>query len=185
MSNSTMLGHLRRTTRIDVALALTSAGIIYLAWVLATWAAKSVALALASAQTPAASALAGSLVNSFTSWGALVFDLAGPLWMVAGLWLVIRASRQRRVISWSWLLIAGQGLASILLAVWAAVAAREALWLAAAPVGEAPAADWAPVAVAVAVLIWVSTLVWLLLDRARLRRRPLVADASRTHAYRR
>ncbi len=176
-----MLGRTRRTTRTDVSLALTLAGIVYLAWVWACWTAAAVATGMA--EGPPASGAAAAFVSVFGSWARHIFDILGPLWMLASLYLVIRASRQRRIISWSWLLIACHGIAAILVATWAALSQ------AAVASGEntvlPPSSDWSPLVVTVAVLIWFGTLGWLIYERLRLGRGPAIRDGAKTHAYRR
>ena len=119
-----MLGRIRRTTRTDVSFALIMAGLVYLAWVLACWSAKETALALGSANdTTDLAALAEALAATFGSWTRGIFDVIGPIVMLWSLYMVIRASRQRRIISWSWLIISCQALAAILIALMATVAA--------------------------------------------------------------
>ncbi len=114
-----MLGHVRRTTRTDVALALLLAGIAYLVWALSCWSAKHTALLLQSREGVASlPAITSTFLDTFGSWPRLIFDLAGPVWMLAGLYMIIRASRQHRIISWSWLLVSCQAIAGLLIAVW-------------------------------------------------------------------
>ncbi len=186
-----MLGRVRRTTRTDISLALVMAGFVYLAWVLACWTAKDSAANIqwsVEARDAPVTALDSPFVKTFGSWGRIVFDLAGPLWMVASLYMVIRASRQRRIISWSWLLLSSQGIIAIGIAVWASLAQRPVIAGGAAALAERTTVDWWPAMVVIGVLVWIGTLVWLLLDRLRLRR--LVRgsarrDGFRTQAYRR
>lgn len=174
-----MLGRVQRTTRTDVALALTMAGFSYLAYVLACYMAKS--CAAGAVNLAAGSTLARTFHATFHSWEACFFDFLGPLWMLAGLYMVIRASRQHRIISWSWLLISCQAVAAILIASWAALAARTLTMTA-----PAEHVNWSPVLVALATLTWVGTLVWLIVDRARLKhyRGPSLGDGQKTMAYR-
>ncbi len=189
-----MLGRVRRTTRTDVALALILAGLVYLAWALACWSAKRSAAymdhqAMASATYRSAlPAVSRGFVKTFSSWTGGIFDLIGPVWMLLGLYMVIRASRQRRIISWSWLLISCQAVAALLIACWAAVAmVVPTAAVSGSPAPRAPM-DWSPAVIAVAVLIWFGTLVWLILERIRYGRfRSLTAirDGFKTHAYRR
>ena len=189
-----MLGRLRQTTRTDVSLALVMAGFVYLAWALVCWSAKGTAvnlqaaLAASDAQTAEASVLARSLVATFGSWTRTIFDIAGPICMFWSLWMVIRASRQRRIISWSWLIITCQGLAAVLISVWASLAQVDMVAASATAPVTIFHGDWSPFVIATAVLIWFCTLIWLLLQRAFLRRLltgPAVRDGVKTHAYRR
>ncbi|NLF31710.1 MAG: hypothetical protein GX591_12580 [Planctomycetes bacterium] len=176
-----MLGRTRRTTRTDVALALVMAGFVYLAWVLACWAAKEAAVGLADA--PELGRLATAAVTVFNSPARYIFDILGPIWMLASLYLVIRASRQRRIISWSWLLISCQAIAAILIAAGAAFAHLGTYKRSGGLFARA--ADWFPAVLVVAVLIWLATLGWLLYDYRFGRRPRTIRDTAKTHAYRR
>lgn len=181
-----MLGHVRRTTRTDVSLALLMAGISYLAWALSCWTAKQTAGALRERAVDALPAMAATFVDTFAAWPRLVFDLLGPVWMLAGLYMVIRASRQHRVISWSWLLASTQGLGGLLIGVWAQLAQRNAAALVATSRPAAPS-DPFWIILAIAVVIWVVTLVWLIGEGIRMkgvRVGPAIGDSAKTHAYR-
>jgi len=189
-----MLGRVRRTTRTDVALALVLAGLVYLAWVMACWSAKRSAahmdhLAAASAAYRSAMPAASrGFMQTFATWTAGIFDLLGPIWMLLGLYMVIRASRQRRIISWSWLLISSQAIAALLIACWAAWALPVPVDAAAESTTAVAGAGWSPAVVALGVLIWVGTLAWLILDRiryGRFRSHTAIRDGFKTHAYRR
>lgn len=196
-----MLGRLRRTTRTDVSLALVLAGIVYLTWASACWSAKESAAnlkavvgnpprqlqALAQVDPPPVTRW---FMNTFGSRACVAFDVAGPIWMFAGLWLVIRASGQRRIISWSWLLVSCQGIAAVAIAVWAALAQELLISSAVQTPGTAGTfqVSWSPVVVGIAVLIWVGTLAWLLFQRLWLQRHlrsAAIGDGYKTHAYRR
>ena len=188
-----MLGRVRRTTQADVGLALALSGISYLTWVLATGIIRHVALAMARAQhafeklSPAVSGLA----NWFARTGlgmTVVLDVVGVLWLVLSLVLLVGASRQRWSNSWTWLSAALQSMVACLGAAWAALAAAERMSAlapaAAGPAQVSPATiGWMtlPIAAAVALLIWVTVLVTLLLERARLARGPSLRDGLRTH----
>lgn len=173
---------------MDVALAMVMAGVVYLTWVLACWSAKDVAVSLQSSSElqHRFPPLTMAFLNTFGSMYAVAIDVFGTLWLVASLWLVIRASRQRRIISWSWLLISAQGIAGLLFTVWAALASSLALDAAttATPIPLPNKAGWSPALVAIALLIWVATLVWLILDGSRIRRRgPGIGDSFKSHIY--
>lgn len=178
-----MLGRTKQTTRTDVSLALVMAGFVYLAWVLACWAAKEAAVGLGSAESGPLDGWTYAFVAVFDSWARHIFDILGPVWMLASLYLVIRASRQRRIISWSWLVASTQAIAAILIAAWAAFAhltsygRSEGLF--------ARAADWFPAVLTVAVLMWLGTLTWLIIQRIYARHPRAIKDGAKTHAYRR
>lgn len=189
-----MLGRTRRTTRTDVALAVTMAGIVYLGWALVGWLSRSVGQALAGslAEAPGGAPAARAFASVFGGRGGYAYDLIGPVWMLAGLWLVLRASRQRRIISWSWLLITAQALAAILVAAWSCWS----VWTLAAGgtpievlsgqyIVPNPVAG-SPYVVIFAVVIWSGAVLRLLYDLASMRRRPTPAsrDGLKTHAVR-
>jgi hypothetical protein len=180
-----MLGHVRRTTRTDVALALLMVGITYLAWALSCWMAQKTALFLRDSAVPAFQPpLTAAFLAAFGAWPRLIFDVLGPVWMLAGLYMVIRASRQHRVISWSWLLASCQGLAALLIAAWA----QTAQW-GMTPSGHLPAGEHNPAGtiLLIAVAIWVVTLIWLIGEGIRLRGlrvAPAIGDSAKTNAYR-
>jgi len=170
-SNIRMLGRPLRTTRIDVGLALSFGGVAYLVWVLVVGTARHVVNEIARsihvekvpiAELPAA---ARWLWNSF---------------------LIIGASRQRWSISWAWTCAICQAMAATMVGVWTSLAgafplgSRTVADAAAAPY---PTAGWTSLSVAVALslVLWVSVLVWLLYERARLRRGPSLRDGLRTH----
>ena len=155
-----MLGRVRRTTRTNVTLALAMAGIVYLFWVLACHVGKYCANVLA-AHTPAT--LTGRALSlAFGRWPA-VFDWLGPVWLVLSLYLVIRASRQQRVISWSWLVITSQALAALLIATVSAMAASRQMDLL-KPSGDT-SADWSVGLVGISVVAWLAALALLIRDR--------------------
>lgn len=179
-----MLGRLRRTTRTDVGLALTMAGFVYLAWVLACYTAKICARDLANWRGEGDyDGLPSALTALFGRYAA-VFDWLGPITLCLSLWLVVRASRQRRIISWSWLVISCQAIAAILIAAFAGGAMHIARPGRPMP-DSSEAVDWSPAVVAIAVLIWVSTLVWLIFERVKLTRGPGLGDGMKTHMFRR
>jgi threonine/homoserine/homoserine lactone efflux protein len=179
--NTTMLGRTRRTTRTDVALALVMAGFVYLAWVLACWAAKEAAVGLGTDRNIRGWTFA--FVAVFDSWARHIFDILGPLWMLASLYLVIRASRQHRIISWSWLLSTCQAIIAILIAAWAASAHLSTYTRGGGLFARA--ADWFPAVLTIAVLIWFGTLAWLIYHHFYSRRPQAISDGAKTHAYRR
>ena len=189
-----MLGRVRRTTPTDVSLALVMAGLVYLAWALACWCAKETAAGLSDLGTDGLPPLSKAIAYTFGGWERSIFDVAGPLWMLASLYMIIRASRQRRIISWSWLLISCQAIAAILIGVWTSMGqlllqvhfAQEDHQ--GGPGTWAIRADWSPYIIGIAVLIWVGTLIWLVAERVRLRYLlggPAIRDGVKTHSYRR
>lgn len=182
-----MLGRVRRTTRADVGLALALAGTSYLVWALAMGSTRHLVNELshvAHASSIRLPTVTRWLSNAFIQ-AAPVWDLVGVLWLLVSLVLIVGSSRQRWITSWPWLCSICQSMAATLVAVWAAVAGI-APFVAGASTPEPlpyPTIGWTSlsVALAVALLIWVTTLVWLLYERARLGRGPSLRDSLRTH----
>ena len=179
-----MLGRVRRTTRTDVGLALSLAGVVYLFWAGSVACARMVTqqlLVIAQYERLGLTGLAAALTGTFTGWSA-AFDAAGLLWLVLTLLLIIGSSRQRLIISWPWGSAICQALVGGLLAIWSALAAIGPR--AYGPEVAAPAAvSWTGLSVAAvaALLLWVTALVWLVYERARLRMGPSIHDSFRTH----
>ena len=182
-----MLGKVRRTTRTDVGLSISMIGVAYLVWALCTALAKGLANELSLevyAYQIRLPVVATWLCNSFI-YGSLVWDVLGILWLVLGLALIVGASRQSWSISWAWLSGICQVMAAALLACWAAVCAispYHPLITFADPVPY-PSTGWTSlsIAVALALVVWTTVLVWLLIERARLGRGPSLRDSLRTH----
>ena len=181
-----MLGQARRTTRADVGLALAMAGIAYLVWTLAIGVARgtvndlsSIAHAQAAGYPTVTEWLCGAFLNAAGVW-----DLLGVLWLLVSLVLIVGSGRQRWIISWAWLSAICHGLAAALMAVWAALAAIAPFRASVPPQAPpAPSVGWGAfsVAIAIALIMWVAALVWMLAERARLRRGPSLRDGLRTH----
>jgi hypothetical protein len=187
-----MLGRLRRTTRLDVGLALSFAGVGYLIWALVAGVTRALVWDMLRAFAGSGGELSGSPQAVKTLFGDAGFaiDLVGLAWLAATLVLIVLASRQRIGISWSWASAAGQSLLAALGGLWVAWAVLQPFVDAVVP-ADAPAEQtpWGqlsrislPVVVPVALLLWATTLVWLLIDRARLnRRRITLRDGLRTN----
>jgi hypothetical protein len=183
-----MLGRIRRTTRTDVGLALAFGGIAYLVCVAALGAGRHVVNAISRglhADKATLSSLPGAprwLCHTFLQ-AAAVLDIVAVLWLVLSLALIVGASRQKWSISWAWMSAVGEALAAALLGVWAAVAAASDRTGRPAPADGYPTTGWTflSVAVALALVLWVTVLVWLLYERARLGRGPSLRDGLRTH----
>jgi hypothetical protein len=130
-------------------------------------------------------------VQIFFVDAGFVIDVVGVTWLAASLTLVLLASRQRISASWAWVSTICQ--VSI-----AACGAVLVAWAAYLPhvVSEEKASEQATIAervsqfslqvvIPVALLIWVTFLVWLLVERARLDRRgPSLHDGMRSNVFR-
>jgi hypothetical protein len=188
-----MLGRLRRTTRLDVGLALSFAGVAYLIWALVAGVTRALVWDMLRAFGDSAADLSGGPQAVKTLFGdaGFVIDVVGLAWLAATLVLIVLASRQRIGISWSWASAAGQSLLAALGGLWVAWAVLQPFVdaVAAPAEGTAEQTPWGqlsrislPVVVPVALLLWATTLVWLLIDRARLnRRRITLRDGLRTN----
>jgi hypothetical protein len=188
-----MLGRLRRTTRTDVGLALSFAGLAYLVWAVVAGVSRDVVQELIKASVIKHFVLRDSadvLKIVFVEAG-IVIDLVGLAWLAASLFLVFWSSRQRCSISWAWVSVISQAIIAALGAVLVGWAAYQPYVV--PPDAVAPrAATWAkvsaislPVVVAVAVVLWVVVLVLLLIERSRVDRRgPSLRDGLRTNIFR-
>ena len=185
-----MLGRLKRTTRLDVGLALTFVGLSYLVWDLVAAVSRAVVQAMfnsISGQDMPQSTYAVKIV--FADAG-FVIDIVGLMWMTASLLLVALSSRQRISVSWGWASAMCQSCVAALGAVVVGWAAYQTYMRSLAPAADQT--PWAqvssitlPVLLTLAILIWVTFLVWLLVERARLLRHgPTLRDGLRTNVFR-
>ncbi len=186
-SNVVMLGRVRRTSRVDVGLAMSFAGISYLIWVLVVGVTRHLVNEV--------SRYAGEsvfLLPLVTRWlrnafihAAPVFDLVGVLWLLLSLGLIVGASRQRWSISCPWVCAICQAMSAAVLAVWAGLAGQMPYRIYANHVSASsyPTTGWTSlcVAVAIALVMWVTSLLWMISARARLMRGPKLRDGMRTN----
>lgn len=187
-----MLGRVRRTTRTDVGLGLTFVGLSYLVWALVAGASRGLVQEMikstAQRNDPLPDFTYGMKV--FFVDAGFVIDLVGLAWLTVSLALILQSSRQRVGISWAWVSAMCQ---SFIAAVGAVVVA----WGTYAPhvvVLKIPTdgTPWEtvsyislPVVMVAALLIWVTFLVWLLIERARFKHRgPTPRDGLRTNVLR-
>ena len=172
-----------------MGLVISFSGVAYLVWVLVMGVARGTVNQL-SMRAVAWETSVGEFpgvarwFHSAVMHAAPAWDVLGVLWLLVSLVLIVGASRQRWSVSWAWMCSLCQALAAALLAVWSGLAAQAAP--PAAEVAEPPAypaTGWAfmSVSVAFALVLWVGVLVWLLYERARLRRGPSLRDGLRTH----
>jgi hypothetical protein len=175
-----MLGRIRRTSRADVGMALGLTGTSYLVWILVTGVCRHLAGLLGPTGLRLTFLSGGFITLHRQAW--LVVDVLGLAWLLVGLTLILGASRQRWTISWAWLCAMGQSILAALLAVWSAVAMAAEIGRS-ATTAPASQVSWTSLSltVALALLLWVTVLVWLLFENARLRRGPSLRDGLRTH----
>ena len=186
-----MLGRARRTSRLDVSLALAFTGIAYLVWALAAGTARNLIQDMIQVTNSM-----GEEVPSITSNVKVVFvdagvaiDLVGLAWLAVSLLLVVFAGRQKFSISWAWV----SAICQSFVAAWGAILVAWAAFLPFGPkVPEAPALESStmakvsglslPVVLVVAMVVWGSLLLWLLFERSRFfNRGPTVRDSLRTN----
>jgi hypothetical protein len=188
-----MLGRLRRTTRLDVGLALTFAGLAYMVWALVADVCRFVVQSMITYTVAQDIIVKGptKLVKVFFVDTGFVIQIVGLAWMAVSLLLVLQSSRQKISISWAWVSAicqAGIAAGGAVLVAWAA-------YLPFVPeVGQlSQKASLAAqvsmislrVCMPIAMLVWTTFVVWLLVERARLNRRgPSVRDGMRSNVYR-
>ena len=187
-----MLGRLRRTSRTDVGLALSFAGVGYLVWAIVAGVSRSTVQELIKSAAVRGFTLRDSayVVKNVFVEGGIVIDLVGLAWLAATLFLVLWASRQRMSISWAWVSAMGQVVIAALGAVLVGWAAYQPHVV--PPSVKIPPTALAivsaislPIVVVIAVVLWVTVLVWLLVERGRMDRRgPTLRDGLRTNLYR-
>lgn len=176
-----------------MGLALSFAGIAYLVWAFVAGVSRDVVQELIRSSFLRGFELPAStrVVKVIFVEAGIVIDLAGMVWLAASLFLVMWSSRQRCSISWAWVSVICQAVVAALGAVLVGWAAYQPHVVPRGP--EAPGAvTWAkvsaislPIVVAIAVVLWVTVLVWLLVERARLDRRgPTLRDGLRTNIFR-
>jgi hypothetical protein len=180
---------------LDVGLALAFTGIAYLVWVLVAWATRGLVadmVSFSAAFDPNFPPATRIVRIVFVDAGVAI-DLVGILWLVVSMFLIIYASRQKFSISWAWM----SGLCQATVAALGGVLVAWAVHLPYQPVAarSVPAAtiiSWEklsgislPILAVLAILIWVTFLVLLLVERARVNRRgPSLRDGLRTNIYR-
>lgn len=186
-----MLGRTRRTSRLDVSLALAFTGIAYLVWALVAGTARNLIQDMIQATMSM-----GEKVPPITSGVKVVFvdagvaiDLVGLAWLTLSLLLIVFAGRQKFSISWAWV----SAICQSFVAAWGAVLVAWAAFLPFAskvdPLAPAENTAWAkvsglslPVVLGVAVVVWSALLLWLLFERSRFfNRGPTVRDSLRTN----
>jgi hypothetical protein len=191
-----MLGRLRRTTRTDVGLALAFSGVSYLVWALVAGTSREMVRDMkhAAQTTPLLKEIPrfSNAVKVFFADMGIVIDVVGLAWMVVSLFLVLYAGRQRLSISWAWVSAILQAFVAALggvLVGWAMNIPYRRLAEAGAPpqrdstmVQLSELSLW--ILLSVAIFIWTTFLVWLLVERSHFRSRgPTLQDGLRSHIH--
>jgi hypothetical protein len=188
-----MLGRLLRTTRTDVGLALGFAGAAYLVWALVADLSRFVVQSMITYTFQHDIVVKGptKLVKVFFVDTGFVIQIVGVVWLVGTLVLVVQSSRQKMSISWAWM-------CAILQVCIAALGAVFVAWAAYLPFVPDPgqvSPTASPGAIVsgislrvimpVALLLWTTFLVWLMVERARFNRRgPTLRDGMRSNVFR-
>ncbi len=166
-------------------MSIAFVGVAYLVWALTIGVIRHSINKLPPALFAGASDLS-AVVTSFRAAavnGALIWDVCGVTWLLISLVLVVGAARQRWSVSWAWFSVLLQALACVLLGLWGVLGMLTLRGVASSMPSAAPSAGWTTfsIAFAIALLLWATVLVWLLSERARLRRGPSLRDGLRTH----
>ena len=172
-----------------MGLALAFGGIAYLVWALVAGIARTTVrymlthVAIDRLRMPE---LTKAVKLVFVNYGICI-DLVGLVWLVVSLLLVLACSRQKLSISWAWISAFCQTATAALGAVLVGWAVYQPS-ITAIPAGttlERVSSISLGVVVAVAVFLWVSFLVWLLIQRARFDRHgPTLRDGLRSNIFR-
>jgi len=184
-----MLGRLRRTTGLDVGLAIAFTGLSYLVWALIAGGSRQLVqhfIEYAHFKQMDLPDFTRAVKVFFVDTGFAI-DVVGLVWLVLSMVLVILGSRQKISISWAWVSGICQsftaGLGAVL--VGGAVYAPQVLppdHISKQTILGRVSEVSLPVLVPIAILIWTTCLVWLLVSRARLDRRgPSLRDGLRSN----
>ncbi len=188
-----MLGHVRKTSRLDVGLSVAFAGVAYLVWSLVAGISRPLVdeMIKATAELESTVPTATKVVKVCFVDGGFVIDIMGLAWLIISLILLVFSSRQLISISWCWMSALCQlgvsAIGALIVAVGVTIPFTSMVEY---EPGEGTAFKLVSsislyVLVPVAVVVWVTFLVWLLTDRARLDRRgPSLRDGLRSNIYR-
>ena len=187
-----MLGRLIRTTRVDVGIALAFAGLAYLVWAMVADVSRFVVDSMITYTFQNHIEVKGltKVIKVFFVDSGFAVQIAGVVWLVLTLVLVLQSSRQKMSISWAWVSAGCQSGAAALGAVFVAYA----MYLPFVPdptqagpqvtLGEQVSFISLRVIMPVAMLLWTTFLVWLMVERARLNRRgPTLRDGMRSNVF--
>ncbi len=126
-------------------------------------------------------------VKWFFSDVGFIIDLVGLAWMIITLLLIFLANRQKISISWAWITAGVQSLVTAVGAIlvgWAVsmpffrghVNPQEKTLL------EIFSMISLPVVIAIAILVWILFVIWMLVERSRMERHgPSLSDSLRTN----
>ncbi len=185
-----MQRRIRRTTRLDVGLALTFTGLAFCVWSFVAGISRvqmQMMIRVTRDNSEKLPDLSQWIKLFFVDTG-FVIDVAGLAWMMLSLVLVLLASRQKVSISWAWVSAIMQSLVAALGAVLVSTAAFAPFYGISkagddpSPILEKVSQISLPVVIALAICIWVLFLIWMLIERSRLSRTvPSLSDGLRSN----
>lgn len=188
-----MLGRLIRTTRVDVGIALAFAGLAYLVWAMVAELSRFVVDSMITYTFQNHIDVKGltKVVKVFFVDTGFVIQIVGVAWLVVTLVLVLQSSRQRISVTWAWVSAGCQSGIAALGAVFVAYAMYLPFVPDPAQAGPKPSPAELASSIAlsvigpIAMLLWTTFLVWLMVERARLNRRgPSLRDGMRSNIFR-
>ncbi len=169
-----MHGKIRRTTRLDVGLAIALAGIAFTVWAVVAGVSRLMLqnmLLTTAGQADSLPTLTMNIKLFFVDTGFII-DLVGLGWMAISLMLIFFANWQKISISWAWLSAILQTIVTAL----GGVLVSSALYAPQIITGQADRSVMGkisqislPIVIAVAVVIWGLFVYWMLKRRASLR----------------
>ncbi|MFP4355392.1 MAG: hypothetical protein ACLFUJ_09760 [Phycisphaerae bacterium] len=183
-----MLGRVRRTSRLDVALSLAFAGAAYLVWALVAGFSRELVKAMLRATEGTNQDLVGKVVRVvFLDMGVMI-DIVGLVWLFGSLALMLLASRQRISISWSFVSAMCQTFVAALGAVLVGYGVNAARYISSTGSGDIPTivekvgGISLTATITLAVTAWVLTTGFLLFEKNRWTRRgrPSLRDGQRS-----
>ncbi|OQB86451.1 MAG: hypothetical protein BWX88_01059 [Planctomycetes bacterium ADurb.Bin126] len=171
-----------------MGLALACAGLAYLVWALVAGISREVMQELirSAFAHPGKMPDLTRVVKIFFVDAGIAIDLVGLGWMAASLVLVALSSRQRISISWAWTCAIVQAFLAALGSVLVSYSAYLPFFMPAAGASDATVMEKVsalslPVTLALAVLVWLAFLLFLLAERAKVNRRgPTMRDGLKT-----
>ena len=186
-----MLGLSKRVSRLDVGLAMSFVGVGYLVWALVAGVSRNLVQQFINSPTLTGGRMPAltHAVKIFFVDAGVVIDVVGVAWLIASLVLVVLSSRQKISISWAWAVAIGQVLAAALGSVLVGWATFMPYMVPVADPEQSPLAKVSSVSLAVivpiAIVVWVTCLVWLLVEQARFDRHgPTLRDGLHTNVFR-
>lgn len=181
-----MLGRLKRTSRLDVGLALGFTGAAFLMWSVVAGVSRNLMYNLVRASDLELPPLSAAVKWFFADAGFII-DIVGLAWMFISLLLIFLANRQKISISWGWITAGIQSLVAVagaMLVGWAVSVPFFSVH--ANPMDSTMMEIFSmislPIVIIVALLVWILFVVWMLIERRRLERRgPSLSDSLRTN----